>query len=90
MMVFHILANLLCDRRSRPQLPTPDRACSPGDAAAHLGHRVVAELTEVHVIDHDLRGGSRRGLQIAEATARGRWPTRSRRGTAVCAHVASR
>jgi hypothetical protein len=29
----------------------------PGDAAAHLGQRVVAELDEVEVIDHDLRVG---------------------------------
>jgi hypothetical protein len=43
----------------------------PADAAAHLGHRVVAELAEVEVIDHDLRVGSKRGVQIAEAHTAG-------------------
>ena len=69
MMVFHILAKLLCDRRSRARssrrrlahsgssFAAPVVAQFPGDAAAHLGQRVVAELDEVEVIDHDLRVG---------------------------------
>jgi hypothetical protein len=41
----------------RIELAAPVVAQFPGDAAAHLGQRVVAELDEVKVIDHDLRVG---------------------------------
>jgi hypothetical protein len=43
---------------------------SRSDAAAHLGHHVAAELAEVELIDHDLRVGSRRGVQIPRHTPR--------------------
>ena len=38
----------------RIELAAPVVAQFPGDAAAHLGQRVVAELDEVEVVDHDL------------------------------------
>jgi hypothetical protein len=39
------------------ELAAPVVAQFTRDAAAHLGQRVVAELDEVEVIDHDLRVG---------------------------------
>jgi hypothetical protein len=57
MMVFHILAKLLCDRRSRPQQPPPVGRLRIELAAPVVAQFPVAELSEVEVIDHDLRVG---------------------------------